>query len=217
MAFHTRAVGFIITPDRADTTDGGPTKDTRVLRAALHVRSVRTNRMTTQVPPSVFEQRPGTMLAFADPNVRLFVIEEEWNIRRYPRSANVELRLGRWKVNSVQLAMIMLRVEGDPTMAFEVWIDACSQQGAQTLQALVPQEHIDIFVTTNTIERSYRVRNPWRVIAADLLREIRGHALWSPADFASAQRRFNTLYPTPGVVWNAAGSADTSRRTTPTR
>lgn len=158
--------------------------------------------MGIEVPPSVLDKRPGTLvLITADPEVLLFLREDEWGLMKYPAKCPVELRMGTWDVDQVLLVVLLVRLARSDLTTYEAWINVGDPLGVRTLQCLAPQPKIDLHVVTDRIVRSLRVLNPLRLQASELIHTIRNRNAWTPEQFEAAQLRLSRLHPTPSALW----------------
>lgn len=162
-----------------------------------------------QVPKVVWERRPGSMVVVPyDSIITMWVREDEWGLRRYSRRFPVQVQMGAWDIDGILLIVMLARFGDQNSTTFEYWVDACTMEGLAILQHLVPQHHIDLFIVTDRIVRSFRVRNPWRIIASDLIREIRGRRTWTGNDYSRTQAGLSKLFPTPDSLWRRIQEPD---------
>jgi hypothetical protein len=155
-----------------------------------------------KIPADVFAKSPATLVIVSEPTeVTLFLCEDEWGLKKYPRDCPAELRLGSWEIDQVLLVGLLLRLARSDATTFDCWIDAGNPAGVRTLQNLAAQGCINVHVVTHEVARSLRLENPVREDAALLVNRLRSREAWSPEDFQHALARLNKLYPTPQALW----------------
>lgn len=165
--------------------------------------------MRLKVPDEIKALPPGRLVALpVDTDVVLYLREEDFGMKRYPRQCPVELRLGTWQIDKVLAAVLLLRLARTDLTTFEFWLNAGEPTGVRTLQCLAAQAFVDVHVVADKEVRSLRVNNPLRVDASQIVNTIRGHNAWSLEDFQRACARISALYPTPHALWwNVEASA----------
>lgn len=170
----------------------------------------------SDIPPVVFSGAPGALIVDATESaVTLFVREDEWGLKKYPRKCSAQCRLGHWEIDGVMVAALVVRIARVDTPTFEHWIDPGHALGVRTLQNLASQKTIDLHVVVDAVARSFRLPNPARVQAGHLVEVVRRRTAWAPENFQAALKRINTLFPTPNDLWHACGERRTRRATRP--
>jgi hypothetical protein len=165
--------------------------------------------MKTRVPPFIYDLKPGVLTAvIQDPNVVLYLREDEFGLRKYPPQCPVELEIGTWNVGDVVLVVLLLRLAHRDATTFEAWVNVGDPEGVRMLQTLKPQDKVDVHIVTDRLARSFRVPNPLRLSASALVHVLRQHNAWSPEEFVAAQRRLTQLFPTPRDLWWRCQQAD---------
>ena len=155
-----------------------------------------------KVPAEVFAKSPATLVIVSEPTeVTLFLCENEWGLKKYPRDCPAELRLGSWDIDQVLLVGLLLRLARSDATTFDCWIDAGNPAGIRTLQNLAAQSCINVHVVTHEVAWSLRLENPAREDAAMLLNRLRSREACSAEEFHRALARLNKLYPTPQALW----------------
>lgn len=158
--------------------------------------------MQLRVPDSVRSLAPGRLVAIpVDTDVVLYLREQDWGMKKYPRQCPVELRLGTWEIDDVLAVVLLLRLARTDLTTFECWINAGDPNGVRTLQCLAGQAQLDIHVVADKEVRSLRASNHMRVDASIIINNIRGRNAWSPEDFQRTCARVSSLYPTPHALW----------------
>lgn len=155
-----------------------------------------------QIPAEVrAKPRPALAVVTSRTEVTLFLCEDEWLLKRYPRDCPLEVRLGSWEIDNVLLVAILLRVARTDEKTFDCWLDVANPHGLRIIQNLTAQSDVEIHLTADEVFRSFRLANPVRLDAMRMVEKVRMHAAWSAEDFSRALARQNRLYPTPHAVW----------------
>lgn len=163
-----------------------------------------------QVPPEVkAKPRPSLAVITTRTEVSLFLCEDEWVLKKYPRDCPLDLRLGSWDIDNVLLVVLLLRVARSDDTTFDCWIDVGNPNGLRILQNLAAQHDIDLHMAADEVARSVRLPNRARLDAIRLVEKVRTHTGWPPEDFARALARLNRLYPTPHATWWASAETAT--------
>lgn len=169
------------------------------------------------MPPEVRAQAPPALMAISTrKEVTLFLREDAWNLKRYPRACPLELRLGTWEIDKVLLVALAVRVARIDLLCFDCWLDIGNANGVRIIQNLADQPRIDVYLVADDVARSFRVSNPAQLICAQLVDKIREREAWTPEEFQQAMARVNQLYPTPRAVW-AACEPETTDESRPGR
>lgn len=167
--------------------------------------------MALRIPDGIRTLRPGRLVAAPiDTDVVLYLREEDWGMKKYPRLCPVELRLGTWEIDKVLAVVLLLRLARTDLTTFETWINAGDPNGVRALQCLAGQSNIDVHIVADKQTRSLRAANHLRIDASMIINTIRGRNAWSPEEFQRACARVSRLYPTPHALWwnlDAGGEA----------
>jgi hypothetical protein len=160
--------------------------------------------MRIRIPDEVLQKPPGALLAVAtDDELALYLREDPFKLRLYPRNCPAELRLGTWDIDAVILVALVLRLGHCDATTFDCQIDAGSAPGVRLLQCLAGQTAIDAYLLTDTLERTFRLRNTAREDASGIIHRLYHHAAWPPERWQAALGRLNQLYPTASALWHA--------------
>ncbi len=158
--------------------------------------------MAVTVPSTVLKKPAGTFVATTvEGKVVLFLRDDEWALKKYPRECMVDLRMGSWQFDQVLLVALVLRLAHSDATTFDHLIDVGEPNGVRLLQNLASQTALDVHVVTSRVARTFRVANPTRYDAGYLVNDVRARDAWSTEEFQGAAARLNQLYPTPSALW----------------
>jgi hypothetical protein len=151
----------------------------------------------------VLSQPRGSLVAVLDGSgVVLYLREDEWGLRKYPyRECPAELRLGTWEVDPVLLVALMVRLDRNDGLTFDYLINAGEPSGVRLVQNLNGQKYIELCLATDTVVRTFRIKNSFRDAAGQVVNNIRTRPAWSREEFQQASARLSQLYPTPHALW----------------
>ncbi len=158
--------------------------------------------MLPKLPQVVLEAHPGTLIPVLDlGKVELYLREDEWGLKKYPPSCHLDVRIGTWEIDGVLLAVLLARFNHSDPATFESWINVAEPAGVRLIQALEPQKHLNVNIVTERFARAFRVPNPLRLDAGQLVKQLRRHYAWSLEQYEAAQRRLARMYPSPVKLW----------------
>lgn len=158
--------------------------------------------MAVTIPPVVLDKPAGTFVATTvEGKVVLFLREDEWGLKKYPRECPVDLRMGSWQLERVLLVALVLRLAHGDATTFDHLINVGEPNGVRLVQNLALQTAFDVHVVTDRVVRTFRVANPTRFDAGYLVNDVRVREAWSDEEFRAAAARLNQLYPTPSALW----------------
>lgn len=164
--------------------------------------------MQIRVPPYVRQMSKGRMVITAhDTDAVVYIRDDDWGMRNYPRQCPAELRIGTWDVNNAMAAVLLVRLARSDLTTFESWMNAADPNIVRVLQCLASQSQIDIHVVADSEVRSLRAANKLQFDASQIINAIRSRDAWSDADFQAACSRIAQLYPTPHALWRACPEA----------
>jgi hypothetical protein len=167
--------------------------------------------MQLQIPESIRALAPGRLIITPiDSDAVIYLREEDWGMKKYPRQCPAELRLGTWEIDGVMTTVVLLRLARSDLTTFEFWLNAGDPNGVRTLQCLGSQTQVDVHIVADRMNRSLRVANVLRFDASMIVNRIRGRNAWPPEDFQAACSRVAQLYPTPYALWWACEAAGDS-------
>lgn len=161
--------------------------------------------LAISLPPDVLAKPAGSVvLDSRGTGISLFVREDSFNLKQYPRPCSVELVMPIWDKPPVIAAALLVRLARRDAMTHQIWINAGNPRGIHTLKNLSTTENIEVHVVTDRVERSLRTPNTVKRHAMRLLRRLAGqvHA-WDDEEFDRARASIDTLYPTPARLWIA--------------
>lgn len=165
--------------------------------------------MPVRIPKAIRKLRPGRLVASAaDNDVVLYLREEDWGMKKYPRQCPIELCMGTWPIGSIIVTAILVRLARNDLTTFEFFLNAGDPEGVRTLQCLGSQSQIDLHIVADRDVRSLRAANPMRFDASMLVNRLRGRDAWPPEDFQKACMRVAQLYPNAHSLWWACQEAN---------
>jgi hypothetical protein len=160
--------------------------------------------MHPTIPDAVIARPPGTLVAIGgEKALTLYIREDPFKLRLYPRDCHAELRVGTWEIDAVILVALVMRLGRCDATTFDAQIDAGSPPGVRLIQCLAAQAGNDAYLVTDVLQRTFRLRNPAREAAGQLLNRLHDHEAWPPEQWQAALARLNQLYPTATALWQA--------------
>lgn len=158
--------------------------------------------MQLQIPALVHQQPAGRLLVAAvDADVVLYLREDDWGMKKYPRHCPGQLRMGSWDRDGVLAVAVLLRLARSDATTFEHWINPADAAAVRTLQCLAGQTQVDVHVVADSEVRSLRLANPLLLPASRIVNNIRHRQAWTEDDFQRLCARIAQLYPTPASLW----------------
>ncbi len=157
-----------------------------------------------QLPPAVRRSPSGSLIpVIGDNDLTLYVREDVFDLKKYPRECPGELRMGTWQIDRSLLVVLILRLARSDAATFDCPLDVGNAQGVRILQCLASQNSIDVFIVTDRVVRSLRLPNPLRAFAGKLVKRLHNRTAWSPEEWHTALARLNQLYPTAVALWRS--------------
>jgi hypothetical protein len=158
--------------------------------------------MSETPPPFVLDKHPGCMLPVGSRSgLTLYIVEDEWGMKKYPSRFPIDLRLLTWDDDRVIATSLLIRMNRDDLATFDAWIDSAQPAGVRLLQALVEHAQIQIHFVNREIVRSLRTPNTLRRTAERVLAQISARGTWSTEEFERVCARLDVLYPTSNDLW----------------
>lgn len=158
--------------------------------------------MQLQIPAIVRKQAAGRLIVTAaESGVVLYLREDDWGMKKYPRQCPVELRMCHWDMEGVLAVAVLLRLARNDATTFEHWINPADAKSTRTLQCFANQTHVDVHIVADAEVRSLRPPNSLLVPAASLVNDIRRRQAWTSGDFQRISARLARLYPTAAALW----------------
>lgn len=158
--------------------------------------------MQLQIPAHVRKQPAGRLtVASADSDVVLYLREDDWGMKKYPRQCPGQLRMCHWDMDGVLAVAVLLRLARSDATTFEHWINPADTVSVRTLQCFAGQTHVDVHIVADSEVRSLRLPNSLLVPASTLVNDIRRRQAWTSGDFRRVCGRLAKLYPTPAALW----------------
>lgn len=166
--------------------------------------------MPLDVPDDIRTMYPGQLVATSTKTeVTLYLREEDFGMKKYPRRCPVELRLSTWEIDHVVAVVILVRLARTDLTTFECWVNAGEPNGVRAMQCLASQPQIDVHVVADREVRSLRRPNPLRLEAMRVVKLVRHREAWPQDGFQRACARITQLYPTAHALWWARETART--------
>lgn len=158
-----------------------------------------------EAPPSLFSKAPGSLVLKPTAQaLQVFIKEARANLRDYPQSCALNIRLPSWDMPPVIAIALLVSVARRDRFTFQSWINVKTPHGVQTLGNLANEGRVYVHLVTDRVERTIRAPNVVKRHAASLLKRIPvDGARWSDKQFAEACRQLDTLYPTAQKLWRA--------------
>ena len=151
--------------------------------------------------PAATATRGGMTLEIRPDALACRIRADSFRAARLPRNCEVGARLGVWNFERVVVAALVARVGPDASLAGEFWIDGTDQLSIQALRCLTKVGQIRAVLHWPEDEREFHVANCLQADAVALLRRLEKWTKWSHADYESALKQLQTLYPTPLQLW----------------
>jgi len=172
----------------------------------------------TKEPPAVVEAaaalRPGQALCMQWKNneaeiITGFMIRETRScIQTLGRHPRIKIRTILLDYEKVRPLVVLMRINNQPEMTYEVWLDYCQNSGHLIFRELMEQRNLSLYIyTASQCARRIPVYNNQR-----LKQDMRKHLIecsrtppWSAGEFERIKRESLKRYPTVQELWNGAG------------
>jgi len=166
--------------------------------------SVGRVRLRRSPPPAVLEAPPHCLVVVpTEQAVQLYVREDEFTLARYPTRCPVELALADFDNGETMCVVLLARLARRNACTFERFLNVADPGELRILKLLSTQRTIDLFLVSDCVRRSFRVKNTLAGLAAGLIATLRRRRSWTPEAFLAWRRRIDTLYPTPEALWRS--------------
>jgi hypothetical protein len=161
-------------------------------------------RVRRALPPAVLEAPPHCLVVFpTEQAVQLYVREDEFTLARYPARCPVELALADFDNGEAMCVVLLVRLARRNASTFERFLNVADPNELRVLKLLSTQRTVDVFLVSECVRRSFRVKNGLAGPAAGLIAALRRRRSWEPEAFLAWRRRLDTLYPTPEALWRS--------------
>lgn len=164
---------------------------------------------TATAPPAILQRPEGSLTFQVTPDgVRSFARLNKWNAGDLPGRCPLEARPTAWAIGDVIGVSYSVRIARQPKFTFTNWINPGNAAGIRLLTNLARQDHVDLFVVSDEIERQLRFEHVAKRFMVELVQLLksRPHA-WSEDAYAQVQHDVERLYPTSRDLWRASEDA----------
>ncbi len=160
--------------------------------------------MSRRAPEAVLKAPPHAFLVLPRAwGVEFHVREDDFVLADYPESCLVEFRLPAWDDGHVLCVALVLRLADRNVSTFDHWLNPANPATLRMLQTLSGQAMLEIYLTSDRLQRSIRRPNTLAEPADRVVSMLRTRTSWTDDEYELRRKRLDTLYPKPEALWRA--------------
>ncbi len=134
----------------------------------------------------------------------LLVRETREKLRTLGQHPRITMKCISLQVDGVRPLVVLIRVNDEESMTYDVWVDNCSPSGPGLVNELVEQKRLFLsFYTATTRRRRVSIYNhaPLKSCALRHMDQCRKLPYWTPKEFRQATASLCRTYPRPMDLW----------------